>query len=116
MVFGFGKKKQPDDTRPDAEQEADPSASSVPDEAPKQGMLARLREKLGRTRSNLADGLANLLLGRKQIDERLDAEGSNLQRLANRQTGNSVWPFVNVDASEAIVGSHFQFKIVTAEL
>ena len=94
MVFGFGKKKQPDDTRPDAEQEADQSASSVPDEAPKQGMLARLREKLGRTRSNLADGLANLLLGRKQIDDDLLEELETLLLTAD----------VGIDATHRIIG------------
>jgi fused signal recognition particle receptor len=94
MVFGFGKKKQPDDTRPDAEQEADQPASAQPDEAPKQGMLARLREKLGRTRSNLTDGLANLLLGRKQIDDDLLEELETLLLTAD----------VGIEATQRIIG------------
>ncbi len=33
--------------------------------------MSRLRERLSRTRSNLTDGLSNLLLGKKQIDDQL---------------------------------------------
>lgn len=94
MVFGFGKKKQPDDTRPDVEQEEEQSASGQPDEVPKQGMLARLREKLGRTRSNLTDGLANLLLGRKQIDDELLEELETLLLTAD----------VGIEATQRIIG------------
>ncbi len=93
MVFGFGKKKQPDDTGPDVVQEAEQSASGQPEEAPKQGMLARLREKLGRTRSNLTDGLANLLLGRKQIDDDLLEELETLLLTAD----------VGIEATQRII-------------
>jgi fused signal recognition particle receptor len=95
MVFGFGKKKQPDDTRPDEDaQETEQSASAQPEELPKQGMLARLREKLGRTRSNLTDGLANLLLGRKQIDDALLEELETLLLTAD----------VGIEATQRIIG------------
>jgi fused signal recognition particle receptor len=94
MVFGFGKKKQPDDTRPDAVQEMERSASPPPEEAPRQGVLARLREKLGRTRSNLTDGLANLLLGRKQIDDDLLEELETLLVTAD----------VGIEATQRIIG------------
>jgi fused signal recognition particle receptor len=60
-MFGFGKrKKQP-------QQDATPPAS----EEQKRGLFSRLQERLSRTRHNLTDGLANLLLGRKSIDEEL---------------------------------------------
>ncbi len=39
--------------------------------APKQGFFARIKAGLSRTRSNLTDGLANLLLGKKAIDDDL---------------------------------------------
>ncbi len=58
-MFGFGKKKA-------HEKEA---ASS--DEEKRTGLFGRLKEKLARTRSNLTDGLANLVLGRKTIDDAL---------------------------------------------
>jgi fused signal recognition particle receptor len=58
-MFGFGKKNRAPapETPPEVEQNA--------------GLFARLQERLSRTRHNLSDGLANLLLGRKQIDEDL---------------------------------------------
>ena len=94
MVFGFGKKKQPDEARPDAAQEAGQSVSPHPEEIPKQGMLARLKEKLGRTRSNLTDGLASLLLGRKQIDDELLEELETLLVTAD----------VGIEATQRIIG------------
>lgn len=60
-MFGFGKRKK--------------SASEAPAETPvveeKPGLLSRLQERLTRTRHNLTDGLANLVMGRKTIDESL---------------------------------------------
>ncbi|GHB19652.1 signal recognition particle-docking protein FtsY [Salinicola rhizosphaerae] len=46
-------------------------ASQAPQEKPKRGWLARVRAGLGRTRANLTDGIADLLVGKKQIDEDL---------------------------------------------
>ncbi|MFC0326940.1 signal recognition particle-docking protein FtsY [Halomonas organivorans] len=40
----------------------------------KKGWFARMREGLGKTRSNLTEGLAGLFLGRKQIDDDLMEE------------------------------------------
>ena len=61
MMFGFGrKKKQPGD-------EADQA-----DKRP--GLFERLKHGLARTRANFSDGLADLLLGRKQIDDELFEE------------------------------------------
>ena len=94
MVFGFGKKKQPGDTLPDHDSGAERAESPQPDEAPGQGMFARLREKLGRTRSNLTDGLASLLLGRKQIDDELLEELETLLQTAD----------VGIEATQRIIG------------
>jgi fused signal recognition particle receptor len=60
-MFGFGKKNRA------------PAAEAVeqPVREEKRGLFARLQERLSRTRHNLTDGLANLLLGRKTIDEDL---------------------------------------------
>lgn len=52
-MFGFGKNKTP------SSQEASP------------GFFQRLRDGLSKTRANLAGGLANLVLGRKEIDQEL---------------------------------------------
>jgi fused signal recognition particle receptor len=60
-MFGFGKKN-----RAPATESPEQSAKEE-----KRGLFARLRERLSRTRHNLTDGLANLLLGRKHIDEDL---------------------------------------------
>lgn len=54
-MFGFGKKKAPPPLAPEK----------------KPGLFERLRHGLSRTRANLGDGLASLLLRRRQIDEEL---------------------------------------------
>ncbi|MGM8851550.1 signal recognition particle-docking protein FtsY [Salinicola halophyticus] len=56
--------------------EPEPSLESntpapAPKEKPKGGWLSRVRAGLGRTRANLTDGVADLLLGKKQIDDDL---------------------------------------------
>ncbi len=45
--------------------------SNTDDVTSKRGFIGRLRERLHRTRNNLAEGLANLVKGRKQIDDDL---------------------------------------------
>ncbi len=60
-MFGFGKK----DKTPKEETGAPAEAAQKP------GLFARLQERLSRTRHNLTDGLADLILGRKQIDDEL---------------------------------------------
>ncbi|MBT3045182.1 MAG: signal recognition particle-docking protein FtsY [Candidatus Thiodiazotropha sp. (ex Codakia orbicularis)] len=60
-MFGFGKRKK---------QELQGSAAPPPEEE-KRSLFTRLQERLSRTRHNLTDGLANLLLGRKTIDDEL---------------------------------------------
>jgi len=50
----------------------EPSAAApAPKEKSKGGWLSRMRAGLGRTRANLTDGVADLLLGKKQIDDDL---------------------------------------------
>ena len=57
-MFGFGKKKSP---AADAEQEP-----TIP-----QGLFAKLKAGLARTRANLSDALGDLLSGKRQIDDEL---------------------------------------------
>jgi fused signal recognition particle receptor len=64
-MFGRRPKATGDTVVPPAS--APPEAA--PAEAPRGGMFARLRERLDKTRRALVDGIGNLLLGRKQIDE-----------------------------------------------
>ncbi len=45
--------------------------AKTPAKAEKKGWFARMREGLGKTRANLSDGVADLFLGKKQIDEEL---------------------------------------------
>jgi len=54
-MFGFGKK----------------SADKAEAELTKEGLFARFKTRLSKTRSHLSDGLGSLLLGKKQIDDEL---------------------------------------------
>ncbi|GEK48736.1 hypothetical protein HPA02_30190 [Bisbaumannia pacifica] len=50
-------------------------AAAEPEEAPKKkGWFARIKAGLGKTRANLTDGIADLFLGKKQIDDDLMEE------------------------------------------
>jgi fused signal recognition particle receptor len=83
-MFGFGKKKK----APSTETTPQPKSEQKP------GLFTRLQERLARTRHNLTDGLANLVLGRKQIDEDLLEELETLLLTAD----------VGVDATSRIIG------------
>ncbi|WP_447554179.1 signal recognition particle-docking protein FtsY [Vreelandella sp. EE22] len=48
-----------------------PQDKPVAAKAEKQGWFARVKSGLGKTRANLTDGLADLFLGKKQIDDEL---------------------------------------------
>lgn len=61
-MFGFRKGKQ-DDTAT--------SAEGADDAGQRAGLFGRLKERLGRTRSGLTEGLATAFLGRKTIDDDL---------------------------------------------
>ena len=58
-MFGFGRKNK----------ETAAAAAAEPPTAP--GLFQRLKQGLARTRASLSDGLADLVLGRKQIDDDL---------------------------------------------
>ena len=83
-MFGFGKRKK------EAEAAQRPQAATEP---VKRGMFQRLKSSLSRTRSGLTDGLGNLLLGRKQIDDELLEELETLLLTAD----------VGVDATTRII-------------
>lgn len=85
MVFGFGNKQQ----RADAGQLQDEETQ----EKSGQGIFSTLREKLGRTRSSIAGGLATLLRGRRKIDDELLEELETLLISAD----------VGIDASMRII-------------
>jgi len=79
-MFGFGKRKKTDQA---------PAAASER----QQGMFGRLKDRLARTRHNLSDGLADLVLGSKTIDEDLLEELETLLLTAD----------VGVDATSRII-------------
>jgi len=80
-MFGFGKKKK------SSQQKDQPEEDNSP------GLFKRLKTGLARTRENFTDGLANLVLGRKQIDDELLEELETLLLTAD----------VGVDATRRII-------------
>ena len=80
-MFGFGKNKSGDPANP-----VQPSANEG-------GMFARLKNVLTRTRSSLTEGLATLVLGKKEIDAEVLEELETQLLLAD----------VGVDATRTIV-------------
>lgn len=62
-MFRFGKKDKASSSTQDDD--------SVEEKDGKGGLFQRLRSKLTRTRDNFSNGLASILLGRKQIDDHL---------------------------------------------
>jgi fused signal recognition particle receptor len=81
-MFGFGKK---------AKSKID--ASNAGKETENQGLISQLKKRLARTRHNLTDGIANLVLGQKEIDEDLLEELETLMLMAD----------VGVDATSRII-------------
>lgn len=72
MIFDLFKKSP----KPDADTPASPAqaSESLTAEAPKPGFFSRIKQGLSRTSSHFAEGLGNLFLGRKTIDEDLFEE------------------------------------------
>ena len=66
-MFGFGRKKSGDD----GAAKSTPEVVAPSEPADKPGLFARLKAGLSKTRSGLTDGIADLVLGRKQIDAAL---------------------------------------------
>jgi len=62
MIFGFGKNKSQDSSTPEKSQ---PGKETQP------GLFGRLKAGLSKTRSGLTESIANLVVGRKQIDDAL---------------------------------------------
>jgi len=86
-MFGFGKKKN----APPATSE--PQSTPAEDQQSPKGLFARLKSGLSRSRAHLADGLGELLLGKKQIDDELLEDIENLLLTAD----------VGVDATARII-------------
>jgi fused signal recognition particle receptor len=91
-MFGFGKSKKPKDEQAAVAPEAQPAATAEPsvitpqppqEHAPepaasaedvatkRPGLFARLKSGLSRTRGSLTEGVSDLLLGKRQIDDEL---------------------------------------------
>jgi fused signal recognition particle receptor len=85
-MFGFGKRKQTAQTGP---------SDKAGEQQTRPGMLSRLKDRLARTRHSLTDGLAELVLGRKTIDEDLLEELETLLLTAD----------VGVDATSRIIAN-----------
>ena len=83
-MFGFGK-KNPQDTGSGAS----PQAAA----GEKAGLFSRLKAGLAKTRSGLSEGIANLVVGRKQIDDELLEELETQLLTAD----------VGVEATQAII-------------
>jgi fused signal recognition particle receptor len=83
-MFGFGK-KTPEDPPGDA--------SPPPDPGKKPGLFSRLKAGLSKTRSGLGEGIARLVVGRKQIDDELLEELETQLLTAD----------VGVEATQAII-------------
>lgn len=66
-MLGFRKRRGNDGGKDEKDKPTEPATT----EAPRRGLLSRLRERLGKTRSGLTEGLATAFLGRKTIDDDL---------------------------------------------
>ena len=87
QMFGFGNRKKSSQTT------AVPGSPTDSGNEEKRGLFSRLKNRLVKTRHNLTDGLADLVLGRKQIDADLLEELETLLLLAD----------VGVDATSRII-------------
>jgi fused signal recognition particle receptor len=77
-MFGFGKRKN---SSPTGEQvTATESPALQPETSPgsTEGLFSRLKSRLSRSRQHFTDGLSNLLLGKKRIDDELLEDLENL--------------------------------------
>jgi fused signal recognition particle receptor len=79
-MFGFGKKKDESPKTPeqvenpaaeDAIPPADPGVAPDIESNQKTGLFARLKQGLSKTRTGLGDAVANMVLGKKEIDDEL---------------------------------------------
>jgi fused signal recognition particle receptor len=105
MVFGFKKDKsgkkldeisQLDTQQEDLDDQAAQSDQDMPDESDKMGkssFFTRLKGRLSRTRSGFTQGLADLVLGKKEIDDELLEDVETQLLIAD----------VGVEATQAII-------------
>ncbi|MDY7025020.1 MAG: signal recognition particle-docking protein FtsY [Pseudomonadota bacterium] len=63
-----------DSDQPKAQVEPAPTAKVAEEKASEGGFFSRVKAGLGKTRGNLTSGLANLLVGRKEIDDEIFEE------------------------------------------
>lgn len=75
-MFGFGKKNvnipdTPEQAETQAAQDTSPDADLAAEGGNKPGLFARLKQGLSKTRSGLGDAVANMVLGKKEIDDEL---------------------------------------------
>jgi fused signal recognition particle receptor len=71
MMFGFRKDKSDKAKVPASDTATQEMPQETVQEKPKGGLFGRLKSGLSRTRATLTDGLANLVLGKKSIDDDL---------------------------------------------
>ncbi len=90
---------------PEPEPALELSESVDPDKEAKKGFFSRIKKGLGKTRSGLASGLGNLLLGEKEIDDEIMDEIEMLLVMAD----------VGVDATRSIIDTLSQ-KVGRREL
>ena len=69
-MFGWGKSKKKAEDQP-KQTELDTQSAPAAEETSESGFFARIKKGLSRTRSGLASGLGDLLLGKKEIDDDL---------------------------------------------
>jgi len=79
-MFGFGKRKKETQSENSAKHppETAQGVTAQSETMQPEGLFSRLKSRLARTRANFAEGLGNLILGKKQIDEELLEDIENL--------------------------------------
>ncbi len=72
-MFGFGKKKEntSEQVETPAVEDTSSDADQVAEGSNKPGLFARLKQGLSKTRSGLGDAVADMVLGKKEIDDEL---------------------------------------------
>jgi len=77
MQFFKRKDKTPTDSDAPSEASAPAESAAAPQDKPRQGFLARIKQGLSRTSNHFTEGMGNLILGAKIIDDELLEEIEN---------------------------------------
>jgi fused signal recognition particle receptor len=94
MLKFFSRKAKPiSNTETESLEPAVPSIDEPTTQQPKQSLFGRLKERLHRTRKNFSEGIAALILGKKQIDDELLEEIETQLLIAD----------LGVDATEMLI-------------